>query len=525
MERESPLATDQPVGRSEVIYHLDGRVELADYESLKSSSLYNHDLAPVSVAKRNWTTYNYVALWFSMSCCIPTYMLSSGLIASGMNWWQALVTILLGNVIVLIPILLNSHPGTRYGIPFPVFARASYGTIGSNLPALMRALVACGWFGIQAWIGGQAVFTFLKSVLPAWPTLLGGPVGGYTPTEWLSFLLFWGLNIFIIFRGMDLLRKVENLAAPFVLGMTALLLIWAVSQAHGFGSLLSEEGRFHSWSEFMPVFVPSVTAMIGYWATLSLNMPDFTRFGHSQREQTIGQMVALPSAMTIFSAMSVIITSAAIVLFPQAKMDELWDPVKLVGHFDQTWVIAISMFTIAVATLSVNIAANVVSPANDFANAFPKWITFRIGGLITGVVGLLMQPWRLISDPSGYIFAWLQGYSGGLGSIAGVLVADYWLIRDKQLVLPDLYREQGLYFYNGGWNWRAVVATALGCTGAWIGLVVPPLRVVYDYAWMVGFVLAAAVYYVLMKAFPPAAVPSPAVADASEERNGQASSS
>ena len=491
----------------ESIEYPDGRVELRPeaWQEISRSPLFNEDLAPVPITKRNWTTYNYAALWISMAHCIPTYMLSSGLISAGMNWWQALITILLGNTIVLIPILLNSHPGTKYGIPFPVFARAAYGTYGSNLPALMRAIVACGWFGIQAWIGGEALNTLFKAMIPGWQTLLGGPIGGHAPTEWLSFLLFWGLNIYIIYRGMDLLRKVENWAAPFVLIMTALLLAWALWKANGLGYLLTQQGKFHSFKEFWPVFIPSLTGMIGFWATLSLNMPDFTRFGKSQRDQVVGQVVALPSTMTIFAAMGVMITSAAVVIFPHMKADELWDPMKLVGQFQSVIVIAISMFTVVVATLAVNIAANVVSPANDFANAFPKWIAFSTGGLITGIIGILMQPWRLLADPSGYIFAWLVGYSGGLGSIAGVLIADYWFVRKKRLQLADLYRPKGEYTYNAGWNWRAVLATLIGCLLAWIGLVVHFLRPLYDYAWFVGFGSAGVTYLVLMKLLPPKA--------------------
>src|SRR6476661_7808887 len=328
----------------------DGRVELRDTRTVESSPLYNHDLAPVPLSRRTWSTYNYAALWVSMAHCIPTYMLASGLMSSGMNWSQALITILLGNTIVLAPILLNSHPGTKYGIPFPVFARAAYGTLGSNVPALMRALVACGWFGIQAWIGGEALQVFFKTVIPGWPTLLGAGFAGHTNTEWLSFLLFWGLNVFIIYRGMDLLRAVENWAAPFVLVMTALLLWWAVSKANGLGPLLAQPGKFRTWREFLPVFVPSLTAMIGYWATLSLNMPDFTRFGRSQREQAVGQIVALPTTMTVFAAMGVMITSATVIIYGEA----IWEPVELVGRFTQPWIVAVAMFTIVVATLSVN---------------------------------------------------------------------------------------------------------------------------------------------------------------------------
>jgi NCS1 family nucleobase:cation symporter-1 len=474
--------------------HPDGRVELQDTSRIQASPLYNHDLAPVPLARRNWSTYNFAALWISMAHCIPTYMLASGLMVSGMNWWQALFTILLGNTIVLIPILLNSHPGTKYGIPFPVFARASYGTLGSNLPALMRALVACGWFGIQAWIGGEALQTFFASLIPGWAGLLGAGFGGYTTTSWLSFMLFWGLNVFIIYKGMDLLRWVENWAAPFVLVMTAALLVWAVHRANGLGPLLAQPGRLPTFAEFFPVFIPSLTAMIGYWATLSLNMPDFTRFGRSQREQMVGQVVALPTTMAVFAAMGVLITSATVVIYGEA----IWDPVKLVGRFQTPVVVAISMFTAVVATLAVNIAANVVSPANDFANAFPRFIDFKTGGLITGILAILMQPWKLLADPSGYIFTWLLGYSGGLGSIAGVLIADYWIVRKTRLRLEELYLADGVYRYAGGWNASAVIATVLGCAFAWAGLVVPVMKPLYDYAWFVGFAVAAGLYMVLM---------------------------
>jgi NCS1 family nucleobase:cation symporter-1 len=479
------------------IQHADGRVELTPEarERAHASSLYNEDLAPVPIAERDWTTYNFAALWISMAHCIPTYMMASGLLAAGMSWKEALFTILLGNTIVLIPILLNSHPGTKYGIPFPVFARAAFGTFGSNLPALMRALVACGWFGIQAWIGGEAVQTLFASVIPGWAGLLGPGFLGHTTTEWISFMLFWGLNIAIIYKGMNLLRMVENWAAPFVLVMTGILVMWAYNAANGLGPLLAQPSKFEDFSAFWKVFVPSLTGMVGFWATLSLNMPDFTRFGRSQREQVIGQTIALPTTMFVFAAMGVLITSATAIIYGEA----IWDPIKLVAKFDNPIVVAVSMFTVVVATLSVNIAANVVSPANDFANAFPKLISFKTGGLITGILGILMQPWRLLADPTGYIFTWLVGYSGGLGSIGGVLIADYWIVRKARLNLEDLYLPSGEYRYTSGWNPAAVIAMLVGCALAWGGLLWPPLKPLYDYGWFVGFGAAFVIYLVLMR--------------------------
>jgi NCS1 family nucleobase:cation symporter-1 len=483
------------------IAHADGRVELPAGTVLDDAALWNEDLAPVPLAKRTWSTYTYAALWISMAHCIPTYMLASGLIKAGMNWWQALLTILVGNVIVLVPILLNSHPGTRYGIPFPVFARAAYGVFGANVPALMRALVACGWFGIQCWIGGHALFRFFESFGVGFGTMLGTqPLMGYLPSEWLCFLLFWGIHILIIYRGMELLRRLEDWAAPYVLFMTFALVVWAVRRAgsmgHGMGEIFRDPGKFDTVSSFMKVFLPSVTAMVGFWATLSLNMPDFTRFGRSQREQMVGQVVALPTTMTLFAAMGVIITSASAQIFGEA----IWNPVDLGAKFESRWLVALAELTAVIATLAMNIAANVVSPANDIANLAPSKISFRTGGLITGVVATLMMPWKLLADSDRYINGWLLGYSGGLGSIAGVLIADYWWIRRTKLELADLYRRDGAYSYGAfRTHWAAIFATAAGCAVAWIGLLVPSLRVLYDAAWFTGTGTSAGVYLLLVK--------------------------
>jgi len=459
-------------------------------------TLYNPDLAPVPKDRRTWGTYNYASLWVAMSVCIPTYMLASGLIAGGMSWWQAIATILLGNLIVLIPMLLNAHAGTKYGIPFPVFVRASFGVRGANIPAVMRALVACGWFGIQTWIGGQAIYSMLKILWPGAAQLPGG--------IWICFFAFWALNIAVIWRGIETIKFLEGIGAPFMLGIGLLLLWWITRQAGGLGPVLSAPSKFHNTAEFVRFFIPSLTGMVGFWATVALNIPDFTRYAKSQKDQVVGQALGLPAAMTLYSFIGVAVTSASAVLFGQP----IWDPVELLGKFNQPVVAFIALVALLVATLNTNVAANVVSPSNDFSNLNPRRISFRTGGMITGVIGVLLMPWKLLSDFSAYIFGWLVGYSGLLGPIAGVMIADYFLIRRSRLKVDDLYRRQGIYEYENGVNAKAVVALVAGIAVALLGLVVPPLRLLYDYAWFAGFGVAGGVYLALMqRAESPAAIP------------------
>jgi NCS1 family nucleobase:cation symporter-1 len=451
------------------------------------SALYNPDLAPVPLERRTWGTYNYASLWVAMSVCIPTYMLASGLIAGGMSWRQAIGTILLGNLIVLIPMLLNAHAGTKYGIPFPVYVRASFGVRGANVPAVLRALVACGWFGIQCWIGGQAIFSMLKILSPG--------AGNFPGGVWLCFFAFWALNMYVIWRGIETIKFLEGIGAPFMLGVGLLLLWWITSKAGGLGPVLSAPSKFHSTAEFFRFFVPSLTGMVGFWATVALNIPDFTRYAKSQKAQMLGQALGLPAAMTLYSFIGVAVTSASAVLFGEP----IWDPVVLLGRFHEPAIASIALVALLVATLNTNVAANVVSPSNDFSNLNPQRISFRTGGMITGVVGVLMMPWKLLGDFSHYIFGWLVGYSALLGPIAGIMIADYFVIRKAELRLTDLYLRDGAYEYSNGVNYRAMAALAAGIAVALVGLVVAPLRFLYDYAWFVGFFVSGALHIALTR--------------------------
>jgi NCS1 family nucleobase:cation symporter-1 len=456
------------------------------------STLANVDLAPTTREHRTWGTYNYIALWFSMSMEITTYQLASSLIAKGMDWKQAIGTVALGNLIVLVPMLLNAHAGAKYGIPFPVFIRAPFGVLGANVPAIMRALVACGWLGIQSWIGGQAIHAMLMVV---WPS-----VSHVEWALWACFLGFWLLNMAVVWRGVESIRYIQAFGAPFMFVMAAALLIWVRMKAGSFGSMLSTPSKFHSWHEFLPVFFPALTGMVGYWATLALNIPDFTRYSKSQGAQIIGQGFGLPVAMTLYTFVGIAVTSASVVIFGEP----IWNPITLIARFGQPVVAFVALIAILVATLNVNIGANVVSPSNDFSNLYPRLISYRTGGMITGFLGLAMQPWKLLASPDAYIFGWLEGYGGLMGPIAGIMICDYFFIRGTKLSLYSLYHREGIYHYSKGINPRAIVALVIGVVVALIGLFVPSLRFLYDYSWFVGFFLAGFVYALLMRMLPVA---------------------
>ncbi len=462
--------------------------------SVTDPSLSNRDLAPTMRSQRTWGFYNYTALWFSMCMEITTYQLASSLIAEGMDWKQAIGTVLLGNLIVLVPMLLNAHAGAKYGIPFPVFSRAPFGVRGANLAAILRAVVACGWFGIQSWIGGTAIHSMLAVI---WPSLAASD-----GAKWASFLGFWLLNMVVVWRGVESIRHLQAFGAPFMFVMAAALLIWVRIKAGSFGTMLSTPSRLQTAGEFLPVFFPSLTAIVGYWATLALNIPDFTRYSESQSAQSWGQAFGLPVAMVLYTFVGISVTSASAVLFGHP----IWNPILLIGAFHDRVAAFIALVAILVATLNVNIGANVVSPSNDFSNLYPRLISFRTGGLITGFLGLAMCPWKLLATPDAYIFGWLVGYSGLLGPVAGIMVVDYFLIRKTELDVNSLYHREGAYYYTRGINPRAIGALVAGVGLALIGLVYAPLHFLYDYAWFVGFFVAGIVYVALMKLAAPAVV-------------------
>ena len=488
----------------------DGIVELST--DLSASPYFSHDMAPVPRAQRRWSMRDMAVLWISMSACVTTYMLASGMIEEGMNWWQAIATIFLGNVIVLIPMVLNAHAGTKYGIPFPVYCRPSFGILGANVPALLRALVACGWFGIQSWIGGAAIYQILAVFIPSLLELEQLPIIAINAAQLACFLLFWAINMVVIYKGVESIRILLNFKAPLLIGLGLALMGWAYFEANGFGTMLSQPSAFEEGGakegKFWPFFFVSLTANVGYWATLSLNIPDFSRYAYSQRDQVWGQALGLPTTMALFSFIGIAVTGATAVIYGET----IWDPVVVLSKFTNPIVLVVAMLSLCIATLATNIAANVVSPANDFAHLAPQYISFRIGGFITGVIGILMQPWKLVADPNGYIFRWLVAYSALLGAVGGVLLADYLVWRRTQLDLAGLYRKDGPYWYRNGFNPLAIVAMLLGIlpcipgflvqvSDHWRESVSPFWIDLYHYAWFISFGVSFVAYLILMNLF------------------------
>ena len=466
-------------------------------------TLTNPDLAPVEAARRTWNWWHIASLWIGMAICIPTYTLASSLVDRGWTWQAAVMSVIVGNFVVFIPMVLNSHAGTKYGIPFPVLARSAFGVLGANVPAILRAVVACGWFGIQTWIGGWAIFKLLEVMWPgiaALPRILPAWVGLGTG-EALCFLFFWAINVWIVLRGMESIKLLETWGSPFLLAIGVALLAWAYVKAGGWGPMLANvpsPNRDPALSGTGGMLGAGLTSAVAFWGTMALSIPDFSRYAKSQRDQVIGQAVGLPGTMALFAFIGAAVTNATVVIFGT----RISDPVALLARVGGPLVVILSMLGLSIATLTTNIAANVVAPANDFSNIAPHRIRFKTGALITAGIGIVMMPWRLYNDAAAYIFAWLIGYGVLLGPIAGIMIVDYFFIRKRELNVDDLYRRGGAYEYSRGINWIAMLALALGIAPNLPGFLnaigaikaSPFFVAIYDWAWFVGLGVAALVH-------------------------------
>ncbi|MFP3515145.1 NCS1 family nucleobase:cation symporter-1 [Pseudomonas sp. SIMBA_077] len=475
------------------LYELDAGPEVLD------SPRYNHDIAPTRVHERTWNKWHITALWVGMSICVPTYTLGGVLTAYfGLSVGEALLAILLANIVVLIPLTLNAFAGTKYGIPFPVLLRSSFGILGSNVPCLIRALVACGWFGIQTLFGGLAIHLFLGSVFEGWKSL--GGTG-----EVIGFMVFWALNLWVVLRGAESIKWLETLSAPLLVLVGLGLLVWALPNV-SMTELLAQPPKRPEGASVYGYFFAGLTAMVGFWATLSLNIPDFSRYAKSQKDQILGQIFGLPLTMFLFAALGVIMTAASQKLVGVTVSD----PVSLIGHIQSPGWVALAMALIIIATLSTNTAANIVSPTNDFQNIAPKLINRTSAVILTGLVGLALMAHELfkklgwlVSDISlETVYSnWLLGYSSLLGPIAGIMVVDYFIIRQQKLDLAGLYRD-GVY---PAWNWNGFIAFGVPVALTLLSLGSSAFSWFYDYGWFTGSLLGAAIYYGLCRLSSPQA--------------------
>ncbi len=549
-------------------------------EDLSHSDLYSEDLAPVPKEKRTWSMWHLAALWVGMAVCIPTYLLASYMIVAGMSWLEALIIIGLANLIITIPMVLNGHAGVKYGIPFPVIGRSSFGINGIHIASIVRGVVACGWFGIQTWIGGLAIYAIYQA-------LTGGTVGPeLTLGKFLGFAIFWLINMFFIWKGTESIKWLEEYSAPILIAMGLFLIGWGWNQAGGFGIVLEQsqqlanpsaewfekDGRTYfqlnsikdktgknkaeeyriiqngnegNWTVFsdQPIAINSgkpddiqvqlrakkgndylvsskatlsqrsndaggigaklwsyilwLTIMVGFWATMSLSIADITRYAATQKAQVAGQFIGLPGTMMLYSFVGIFVTCAALINFDDILIanDAPWDPVSLLAKFSNPVVVVIAQIFLLIATLSTNIAANVIAPSNAFSNLSPKNISFRGGGVITGIIGILICPWWLMDSISGILIF----ISGLLGPVLGIMLADYYVIRKTEIPLAELYKRDGIFNYSGGFNPAAIVALVLGVLIALIGYFVPAVDFLYNLSWFTGFIISFIVYVLMMR--------------------------
>ncbi len=462
-------------------------------DTIRSSPYYNEDLAPTPVEKRTWNTYSMASLWIGMSISTSAWMLPAGLVAVGFSWWEAILTVTLGNIAVLIPIILNAHAGTKYGIPFPVFARLSFGVRGSNIAAIARAITGAGWFGIQCWLGSEALNSIFSIASASW--------AGWEYNSAVAFLLFWGLNVAIIYRGPETIRFMESWGSPLLIVLCGALLVWSVgnvfAEGKGMADILGSMPQTIAPEKFWSTFFGGLMANIAYWATLALNIPDFSRYAESQGAQVKGQLIGLVPAMFGIAVIGTLVTGATYVTTGEV----VWDPVQVVEHSGSPVIVLLGAVGLVIATLTTNIAANAVATSNDISNLAPQSISFRRASLVTGALGIIIMPWKLLSSAGAYVFGWLGTYGMILGPLAGIFIADYYLHRKMNIDVAALYTKgaQGRYWYKGGVNFRALAVWAVSAALPLLGKVVPELAFLASVGWVLGFVLALVLYPLVMR--------------------------
>jgi NCS1 family nucleobase:cation symporter-1 len=445
-------------------------------------ALSNGDLAPTPPSQRTWSAWHYAALWMGMVHSAFGFAVLGGMIAGGMSAWQALFVVLIANLVQLGFMVLTGRVGARYGIPYAVWARTTFGTFGANVPAVTRGIVAIGWFGVQSYLGATAINALLVTVFESWRNF-DHVIGGVAANLWVAMILYWAVNFVVIRHGMETVRRFESWAGPAVFVVMVPALIWAVGQMDGLGPVFTESSRYESTGSFLlHGFLPGVALFVSAsWATMVLNLPDLTRFARSNRAQVRGTVIGLPLATVVFYLMAAIIVSGT-----QAATGKLiWNPADVLIAIDIPAFTIVGALLIAVATLSVNVAANLVSPAYDITNLLPRVFTFKRAASLAIVLGFVYMPWKLMEDPD-TLFRVLNNVGAIIGPATGIMLADFYVVRKRRIDVGALYRRHDRYWAQGGYNLVSLAVLAVVSGFCLLGQLIDPIAWSYDYAWFVG---------------------------------------
>jgi NCS1 family nucleobase:cation symporter-1 len=446
--------------------------------------LTNNDLLPTGESERRWTWWHFAALWMGMVHNIFNFTWIGGLVVLGMSVWQALAVALAGNLVQTALIGLNGRVGAHYGLPFAVWARSAFGVYGANVAALARGAVAVGWFGVQSYLAATAINLLITTVVPGWGRVGHSSFLGMAPSLWAVVVGYWLLNFVVVRNGMGTIRRFESWAGPAIFVVMAILLVWVVVRAGGAGSLLHQHAaRYPTTSDFLAHgFVPAVSLYIaGSWAAMVLNIPDLTRFARSNRQQFWGTMIGLPAASLVYFGMAAVIVSAVQRLYGQT----LWNPTDVLATIGNPALSIVGATLLAIATISVNIPANIVSPAYDLTNLLPRLLTFRTAAYLSIVLGFLAMPWQLLSSPE-TLYSVLHNIGVVIGPITGIMLADYFVIRRQRMDVAQLFSSMGRYRYRAGYNPVALTVLALVVALLLAAEASSRLHDVYEHAWLVG---------------------------------------
>lgn len=467
-------------------------LEQVNREEFKAAG-FNEDVLPTLQENRNWGIGNYTTVWMGSVHNIPNYIAIGGLFAIGLSVGQVFAAIMCAAIILATVMVLNGHAGSKYGLPFAMLLRSSFGSKGAMIPGVLRGVIAAiMWFGFQTFAGSQALSILIGKMWPTYLTLGGDwNLLGLTLPALISFLIFWALNVALIFGGMDFLGKFTNILSPLVYIVFGGMAIWAINLAGGIGPIINHTGAGMSGNSVI-VFLGAITAIIAAWAAPMVSVSDFTRLARSHKDQAVGQTLGLIVTYLLFAVASIAIIVGSEIAFGTP----IWNVLDVVAQFDNWFAVGISVLTLCLTTLSVNVTGNIVPAGYQLASLFPKKLTFKSGATIAAVIGILVMPWKLMENSTS-IFTFLNIVGGLLAPVTGIMLAQYFVISKTEIDLKELYSNHGKYNYKNGFNVNAIITLTIAGTLCLIGIFIPLFKPLYEMSWIVGIISAFIIYILL----------------------------